>query len=102
MHHFDNEKVAEAFARIECHYFTNRGFFDSDTWILDNVSKIKHIPNIIIQGRYDVVCPMRSAWDLHQKWKKSNLIIVPDSGHSMLEKGIQEKLIDYTEKFIKY
>ena len=102
LHHFDNEKVAEAFARIECHYFTNRGFFDSDTWILDNVSKIKHIPNIIIQGRYDVVCPMKSAWDLHQKWEKSNLIIVPDSGHSMLEKGIQEKLIDYTEQFIKY
>ena len=102
LHHFDNEKVAEAFARIECHYFINQGFFDSDTWILDNVSKIQHIPNIIIQGRYDVVCPMKSACDLHQKWKKSNLIIVPDSGHSMLEKGIQEKLIDYTEKFIKY
>jgi len=102
LHHFDNAKIAEAFARIECHYFTNRGFFDSDTWILDNVSKIKHIPNIIIQGRYDVVCPMRSAWDLHQKWEKSNLIIVPDSGHSMLEKGIQEKLINYTEQFIKY
>ena len=82
--------------------FSNRGFFDGDTWILDNISKIKHIPNIIIQGRYDVVCPMRSAWDLHQKWEKSNLIIVPDSGHSMLEKGIQEKLIDYTEQFIKY
>jgi len=102
LHHFDNEKVAEAFARIECHYFTNRGFFDSDTWILDNVSKIKHIPNIIIQGRYDVVCPMRSAWDLHEKWEKSNLIIIPDAGHSMLEKGIQEKLIEYTDKFIKY
>ena len=102
LHHFDNEKVAEAFARIECHYFINRGFFDSDTWILDNVSKIQHIPNIIIQGRYDVVCPMKSAWDLHQKWEKSNLIIVPDSGHSMLEKGIQEKLISYTERFIKY
>ena len=102
LHHFDNEKVAEAFARIECHYFINRGFFDSDTWILDNVSKIQHIPNIIIQGRYDVVCPMKSAWDLHQKWEKSNLIIVPDSGHSMLEKGIQEKLINYTDRFIKY
>ena len=102
LHHFDNEKVAEAFARIECHYFTNRGFFDSDTWILDNISKVQHIPNIIIQGRYDVVCPMRSAWDLHQKWEKSNLIIVPDSGHSMLEKGIQEKLVYYTEHFIKY
>jgi len=102
LHHFDDKKVAEAFARIECHYFINKGFFKSDDWILDNIYKIKNIPNIIIQGRYDVVCPMRSAWDLHKKWKKSNLIIISDAGHSMLEKGIQKKLIEYTDKFIKY
>ena len=102
LHHFDNEKVAEAFARIECHYFINRGFFENDNWILDNISKLKNIPNIIIQGRYDVVCPMQSAWDLHKKWGGSNLLIIPDAGHSMLEKGIQEKLIEYTNKFIKY
>ena len=69
---------------------------------MDNIYKIEKIPNIIIQGRYDVVCPMRSAWDLHKKWKQSNLIIIPDAGHSMLEKGIQEELIKYTDKFIKY
>ena len=57
---------------------------------------------MIIQGRYDVVCPMRSAWDLHKHWKNSNLIIVPDAGHSMLEEGIQKKLIEYTNQFIKY
>jgi proline iminopeptidase len=102
LHHFDDKKVAEAFARIECHYFINKGFFKSDDWILDNIYKIKNIPNIIIQGRYDVVCPMRSAWDLHKKWEQSNLIIISDAGHSMLEKGIQEKLIEYTDKFIKY
>ena len=102
LHHFDDEKVAEAFARIECHYFINKGFFKEDGWILNNINKIKNIPNIIIQGRYDMVCPMRSAWDLHQKWKNSNLIIVPDAGHSMLEDGIQKELIKYTEEFSQY
>ena len=102
LHHFDDSKVAEAFARIECHYFINKGFFKSDGWILKNIHKINHIPNIIIQGRYDVVCPMRSAWDLHKKWENSKLIIIPDEGHSMLEKNIQSKLIQYTDKFNKY
>jgi proline iminopeptidase len=101
LHHFDNSKVAEAFARIECHYFINRGFFDSDDRILKNISILKNIPNVIIQGRYDVVCPMISAWELHKEWKNSNLIIVSDAGHSMLEKEIQNKLIDYTDKFSK-
>jgi len=102
LHHFDNAKIAEAFARIECHYFINKGFFNTDGWILNNVSKLKNIPNVIIQGRYDVVCPIKSAWELHKKWENSKLIIVPDAGHSMLEKGIQRKLIEYTEEFLKY
>ena len=102
LHHFDDKKVAEAFARIECHYFINKGFFKYDGWILDNVHKIKNIPNVIIQGRYDVVCPMKSAWDLHKKWPKSKLVIIPDAGHSMLEKNIQKKLIEYTDLFKKY
>ena len=102
LHHFENHKVAEAFSRIECHYFINKGFFKYDGWILDNLNKIAHIPNVIIQGRYDVVCPMKTAWDLHKKWGKSNLIIANQSGHSMLEEEIQNYLIHYTEKFIKY
>ena len=102
LHHFDNHNIAEAFARIECHYFINKGFFKSDGWILNNIDKIKNIPNVIIQGRYDVVCPIKSAWDLHKKWKKSNLIIIDTAGHSMLEEGIQNKLIEYTDKFVKY
>ena len=102
LHHFDNEKVAEAFARIECHYFINKGFFEYDGWILDHIDKIKNIPNVIIQGRYDVVCPMRSAWDLHKKWDMSKLIIVQEAGHSMLEANIQKKLIEYTNIFKKY
>ena len=99
LHHFDNEKVAEAFARIECHYFINKGFFKNDGWILENIYKIQHIPNVIIQGRYDVVCPVRSAWDLHKAWNNSNLIIIKDAGHSMLEKNIQSELINYTNNF---
>jgi len=102
LHSFDNDKIAEAFARIECHYFINKGFYETDGWILDNISKIKSIPGVIIQGRYDVVCPMKSAWELSISWKKSNLIIIEDAGHSMLEKGIQKALIEYTDKFIKY
>ena len=101
LHHFDDEKVAEAFARIECHYFINEGFFKNDGWILENIYKIQHIPNVIIQGRYDVVCPMRSAWDLHKAWNNSNLVIIKDAGHSMLEKSIQSELINYTNNFIE-
>lgn len=101
LHHFDDEKVAEAFARIECHYFINKGFFKNDGWILENIYKIQHIPNVIIQGRYDVVCPMRSAWDLHKAWNNSNLVIIKDAGHSMLEKSIQSELINYANSFIE-
>ena len=99
LHHFDNTKVAEAFARIECHYFINNGFFETDNWILENINRIKKIPGVIIQGRYDVVCPMQSAWELHKKNPKLNFEIIQDSGHSMLEKGIQNKLIEYTDYF---
>ena len=99
LHQFDNPKIAEAFARIECHYFINQGFFETDGWILNNINKIKNIPGVIIQGRYDVVCPMKSAWDLHHAWNLSELFIIDNCGHSMLEKGIQKKLIEVTKKF---
>ena len=102
LHHFDDTKVAEAFSRIECHYFTNKGFFEYDGWILDQLKAFKTIPISIVQGRYDVVCPMQSAWDLHKKISHSELFIIPDSGHSMMEKGIQKKLIELTELFSKY
>ena len=64
--------------------FYKQRFFKNDGWILENIYKIQHIPNVIIQGRYDVVCPMRSAWDLHKAWNNSNLVIIKDAGHSML------------------
>jgi proline iminopeptidase len=99
LHHFEDCSVAEAFARIECHYFTNGGFFDTDEWLLDNIDKIRHIPTVIVQGRYDVVCPMVSAWDLHRKFPEAVFHVVQDAGHSMTEKGIAKKLMEYTEKF---
>ena len=75
---------------------------EKDGWILENISNIQNIPGIIIQGRYDVVCPMKSAWDLNKVWNKSELIIVPNSGHSMLEKEIQKKLIEVTKRYENY
>ena len=99
LHHFENEKIADIFARIECHYFVNKGFFDYDGWILDQIDTIRHIPSVIVQGRYDVVCPMVTAWDLHKQWPEADFHIISDSGHSMLENGIRDKLIEYTNKF---
>ncbi len=100
IHAFEDAKVAEAFARIECHYFTNRGFFDTDEWLLENVDKIRHIPTVIVQGRYDVVCPMISAWELHRTFPEADFEIVQDAGHSMTEEGIAAKLVEYTDKFV--
>jgi len=99
LHHFDDPRVSEAFARIECHYFLNRGFFKSDEWILENVFGIRDIPTVIIQGRYDIVCPMTSAWELKKKLPKADFHIIQNAGHSMTEEGIASKLIEYTDKY---
>ena len=98
LHSFDDDGAAEAFARIECHYFINKGFFENEDWILNNVNKISDKPIEIVQGRYDVVCPMTSAWDLHKRLPNAGFHIIQDAGHSMLENGIQEKLIEITDK----
>ena len=91
-----DEAFAEAFARIECHYFINGGFFQEDGQLLKNIDRIKHIPATIVQGRYDVVCPAESAHDLHQAWPSSNLVIAPQSGHSALEPEITTHLLAAT------
>ncbi|HOY76894.1 MAG TPA: prolyl aminopeptidase [Hyphomonadaceae bacterium] len=90
---FDEADFLDAFARIECHYFYNKGFFDSDGWLLDQAEKFGDLPGIIVHGRYDVVTPLSSAWALHKAWPKSQLKIVPDAGHSSLEPGIVSELI---------
>jgi proline iminopeptidase len=89
---FKDAEYAAAFARIECHYFVNGGFLDADDQLLRDVAKIRHIPATIVQGRYDVVCPMRSAWHLHRAWPEAKLVIVPDAGHSAFEPGIARAL----------
>jgi proline iminopeptidase len=84
---FKDAEYAAAFARIECHYFVNGGFLEADDQLLRDVPKIRHIPATIVQGRYDVVCPMRSAWHLHRAWPEAELVVVPDAGHSAFEPG---------------
>ncbi|MEA5462618.1 prolyl aminopeptidase [Leptothoe sp. PORK10 BA2] len=96
---FSNDEFADAFARIECHYFTHGGFFSSPNQLLENVSVIRHIPAVIVQGRYDVVCPMTSAWELHRAWPEAELVIVPNAGHSATEPGILSALIEATDRF---
>lgn len=91
---FAGGEFADAFARIECHYFVNKGFFPEDGWILNNIDKIRHIPTSIVQGRYDVVCPATSAFELHKAWPESSLFMIPDAGHSASEPGIRSKLIE--------
>ncbi len=96
---FGQDKFAEAFARIECHYFVNGGFFKTPNWLLENVHRIRKIPGVIVQGRYDVVCPIKSAWDLHRAWPEADLQIVADAGHAASEAGILSKLIEATDRF---
>jgi proline iminopeptidase len=97
---FSKAAFAEAFARIECHYFINGGFFDQDDQLLSHCDRIRQIPTVIVQGRYDVVCPMRSAWDLHKALPEAELIVVPDAGHSMTEPGILSALLDASDRFV--
>jgi len=95
-----NAEFALAFALIENHYFVNKGFLENENQLLDNINIIRNIPAIIIQGRYDVVCPPTTAYELHSKWPESELVIAPFSGHSAFEKEITHELIKATNKFI--
>ena len=93
------DEFALAFARIECHYFVHGGFFEHDDQLLRNVERIRKIPAVIVQGRYDVVCPMRSAWDLHRAWPEADLRVVQDAGHSAFEPGNISELVKATDRF---
>ena len=96
---FADPEFALAFARIECHYFMNNAFFSSDNYLIENVGRIRAIPGVIVQGRYDVVCPIMSAWDLHRAWPEAQLHIIPDAGHSISEPGIVDALVEATDRF---
>jgi proline iminopeptidase len=96
---FGEDSFATAFARIECHYFIHKGFFKTDNQLLADVHKIRHIPAVIVQGRYDIPCPMKTAWDLHKAWPEAEFIVIQDAGHSMSEAGILSALVEATDKF---
>ena len=96
---FGRAEFAEAFARIECHYFVNKGFLQSENQLLDHVDRIRHLPGVIVQGRYDVVCPTITAWELHQAWSEAEFILVPNAGHSVSEPGIKDALIKASDRF---
>jgi proline iminopeptidase len=98
---FQQDDYAAAFARIECHYFVNKGFFKTDAQLLEDVGRIRHIPAVIVQGRYDVICPMKSAWDLHRAWPEADLRITPDAGHSAFEVGNIHELVSATDRFAR-
>lgn len=99
LHKWGEEDFAIAVARIECHYFVNRGFLETADQLLRNVGRIRHIPAVIVQGRYDVVCPIQTAWALHRAWPEADLRIVADAGHSAFEPGNTHELIDATDRF---
>lgn len=97
--HYGSDAFALAFARIECHYFMHRGFFSRDDQLLHDAHRVRHIPTVIVQGRYDTVCPMISAWELHRVWPEADLVVVPDAGHSAFESGILDALVQATDRF---
>jgi proline iminopeptidase len=95
---FSGDELALALARIECHYFVNNGFMEENQ-LIDNVDRIRNIPAVIVQGRYDLVCPMISAWELSRAWPEADLRIVPDAGHAAFEPGNVHQLIMATDAF---
>jgi proline iminopeptidase len=96
---FTADKSADSIARIECHYFVHNTFFKTDNWIIENIRAIQNIPCIIVQGRYDIPCPIKSAWDLHRAWPEAELHIIPDAGHAATEPGILDALMRATDRF---
>ena len=98
---YGDPEFAAAFARIECHYFVNGGWLERESQLLDDVPRIRHIPATIVQGRFDVVCPMRTAWALHKAWPEADFRIVPDAGHSAFEPGTSRELIRATDRYAR-
>lgn len=96
---FSDDHYALAFARIEAHYFVNHGFFETDGQLLRDIDAIRHIPGVIIHGRYDVITPAKNAWDLKKAWPEADLRMVPLAGHAMTEAGIVHEIIDAAERF---
>ena len=99
MAQLDEPEAALAMARIECHYFVNGGFFESPNQLLEAVDKIRHIPCVIVQGRYDVVCPPTTAWDLHRAWPEADFKLIANAGHSAFDPANAAALLEATNRF---
>jgi proline iminopeptidase len=95
---FYDENYALAFARIENHYFVHAGWLDEGQLIRD-VGKLRDIPAVIIQGRYDVACPAATAWDLHKAWPEAEFIMIEGAGHAFSQPGILHHLVMTTDRF---
>lgn len=96
---YEKDDFALAFSRIENHYFVNKGFFEVDGQLLRDANRMAKIPGVIIQGRYDMCCPIDSAWQLQKVWPNAEFIVVPDAGHSAFEHNICRALIAATDRF---
>ena len=97
---FSDPKFALAFALIENHYFVNKGFLEHENQLIEaGIDIIRHIPTTIVQGRYDIVCPMATAWELSKNWPEAKLIIAPSSGHTAFENEITHELIKATNEY---
>jgi proline iminopeptidase len=96
---FGQPSYALAFARIECHYFQNRGFFEHDDQLLANAGRLAGIDGVIVHGRYDLCTPIETAWALHKAWPRAAYRVAEDSGHAMTEPGIIHELVTATEGF---
>jgi proline iminopeptidase len=99
--HMNAPEAALAMARIECHYFVNGGFFDDENRLLENIDRVRSIPAVIVQGRYDVVCPPATAWELHRAWPEADFQLVPDAGHSAFDGGNAAALVAATDRFAR-
>jgi len=95
---FDGARMALGLGRIEAHYFINNAFLGENA-LLEGLDRIRQIPAVIVQGRYDMVCPIQTADELHRAWPEAEYIVVPDAGHSAMEPGTRKALIAATEKF---
>lgn len=98
--HFSSPATALSLARIECHYFLHNSFLEPDQ-ILRDVGRLADIPGVIVHGRYDMVCPLESAWDLHRAWPQAEFKIIPAAGHAASEEGITDALVQATNALAK-
>jgi proline iminopeptidase len=96
---FTEPHAALPLARVECHYFVNDCFFPTDNYLIENIGRIRHLPAVIVHGRYDTCCPIASGWELHRAWPEAEFIVVPDAGHSVFEIGITDALVRATDQF---